>query len=256
MIKVRLIPVLLLKSWNLVRSQGFTKHNIIGDPFHEVERFNQWNVDELIYLIIDKLSDFEIKEKKPINLLKDISKTCFMPLTFGGQIRSIEDIYERFENGAYKITLNTVAFMKPDFVKEVSNIFGRQAIVASIDYKTDNHKTNVYVSGGETSTNIDVLDWALELEKLGAGEILLQSIDRDGQGKGYDLDLIDKIASKINIPIIPLGGVGQYEHYVEAIKAGASAVASANIWHFKEMADYWGKTILKNNNIPVRLDGI
>ncbi len=254
MIKIRLIPVLLLKDRKLVRSEDFLKHNIIGDPFHEVVRFNEWNVDELIYLIINNLSVEDKKNKKQITLLNKISESCFMPLTFGGQIRTIQDVYDRFQNGADKITLNTIMYENPGLLKETSKIFGKQAIVGSIDYKFVEGSYKVFVDGGKTATNIDPFEWTKEIEKLGVGEILLQNIDRDGTGKGYDIDTLSKVCSLTSIPVIALGGVGKYEHYIDAVKAGASAVSSANIWHFKEMADYFGKLILKENSIPVRMD--
>ncbi len=249
MIKIRLIPVLLLKNGSLVRSQEFVSHTIIGDPFHEVERFNQWNVDELIYLIID---DDEENKGKNLNLLKNISKTCFMPLTFGGQIKTIDDIRDRFYYVADKVTVNTSAYLNPALIVESSKIFGKQAIVGSIDYKCLGNSEKVFINGGKTETNINPVDWAIELEKLGVGEILIQSIERDGTGIGYDLEIIKEISRKLNIPLIALSGVGNYEHYVEGVKAGASAVSAANIWHFKEMADYHGKLTLRKNNIQIR----
>ena len=250
MIKIRLIPTLLLKKGHLVRSENFIKHNIIGDPYHEVKRFNQWNVDELIYLIIDEKPE---NTDQSIELLKNISKSCFMPLTFGGQIKSMNDIHLRFQNGADKITLNTYAYKKPDLVMEASKVFGKQAIVGSIDYRDINGEKKIFINVGKTLIDISPIEWAKELEKLGVGEILLQNIDRDGTAVGYDVETIELISSNLNIPVIALSGVGKFEHYVDGVKAGASAVSAANIWHFKEMADHLGKTVMRQNKIPIRI---
>ncbi len=260
MLKHRLIPVLLLQNGKLVRSQRFEIHQVIGNPIHEVARFNEWSVDELVYLDISRDGSYDQGRddhaigglNDPISILDAVAKTCFMPLTFGGRIRSIADMEVRFEHGADKITLNTAAFRSRELVTDAAKRFGAQAVVISIDIKRTDRGHEVFVDGGQTATGLSPVEWAREVEGRGAGEILLQSIDRDGVAKGYDLDAIREVAAATRIPVIALGGVGRYEHYVDGIKAGASAVAAANIWHFRELADRGGKRALASAGIDVR----
>ena len=199
MLKCRLIPVLLLKNSLLVRSEKFSIHQIIGNPIFEVKRFNEWNVDELIYLDITKNGGYDIRREdhrfkgldNPLKILDEVSKTCFMPLTWGGNIKSISDMKEKFEHGADKVAINTCAFKNPKLIQEAAKKYGDQAIVVSIDSKLcENGKYEVYISGGKEKTGVEVVDWAKQAEELGAGEILLQSIDRDGTGTGYDVHII------------------------------------------------------------------
>lgn len=261
MLKVRLIPVLLLKNGHLVRSERFATHQIIGNPVHEVQRFNQWNVDELIYLDISTEGGYDLRRddtkvknlSSPHDILSEVSKTCFMPLTWGGRIRSLEDMQGFFQRGADKITLNTAAFLTPSLITDGARKYGSQAIVVCIDVARRAGGYEVAIQGGKQFTGMTAADWAREAERRGAGEILLQSIDRDGMAEGYDLDLIAQVASRCKIPVIALGGCGHYQHYAEAVRAGASAVAAANLWHFKELADRDGKRALAKAGIPVRL---
>lgn len=261
MLKKRLIPVLLLQNGLLVRSELFKIHQIIGNPIYEVQRFNQWNVDELIYVDISRQDYYDLRREDhkvkglgdPLTILDEVSKSCFMPLTWGGRIRSIDDMRQRFSRGADKITLNSAAVHTPDLISQGAKIFGSQAIVVSIDVlRHADGKAEVFVDGGRRATGFNPEEWAHQVQESGAGEIFLQSIDRDGSGMGYDLDLIHAVASATTIPIIACGGVGFYEHYVAGIRAGASAVAAANIWHFKEMADRGGKRALAKANVNVR----
>lgn len=261
MLKTRLIPVLLLKNGELVRSEDFSMHQIIGDPVHEVKRFNEWNVDELIYIDITegeynfkRRSDHKTKGMEdPIEILEAVSKTCFVPLTWGGRIKSFEDAVSRFQKGADKITLNSALFDNPQIIDQISKRFGSQAVVASIDVmRHDNGETEVYKDGGKTATGKDPIQWAKELEALGVGEIFLQAIHKDGKGGGYDIELIRDICDAVELPVIACSGVGVYEHYAKAVDAGASAVAAANIWHFKELSDRNGKRALKRANVNVR----
>jgi imidazole glycerol-phosphate synthase subunit HisF len=262
MLKYRLIPVLLLKDGLLVRSELFNIHQIIGNPIHEVKRFNEWNVDELIYLDISRVGNYDLRRDdakvkgldNSLSILIEVSKTCFMPLTWGGGIRTLNDIRLRISNGADKITLNTAAFQTPELITQAAKVFGSQAIVISIDVRRhSNGELEVFVEGAQHPTGLKPADWAKQVEELGAGEILLNSIDRDGTGDGYDVELIENVVASTTIPVIALGGVGRYEHYVDGIKAGASAVAAANIWHFKELSDRGGKRALAKAEIPVRL---
>jgi len=262
MLKKRLIPVLLLQNGLLVRSELFKIHQAIGNPVYEVQRFNEWNVDELIYLDITRDEHYDLRRDDhkvkglddPLTILDAVSLTCFMPLTWGGRIRTVEDMRQRFSRGADKITINTAAVRTPELITQGAKLFGNQAIVVSIDaYRDPEGRLEVLVDGGRTPTGRVPAEWAREAEKRGAGEILLQSIDRDGTGRGYDLDLINSVSASTSIPVIACSGVGSYEDYAEGIRAGASAVAAANIWHFKEMSDRNGKRALARAGIEVRL---
>jgi cyclase len=262
MLKKRLIPVLLLQNGLLVRSELFKIHQIIGNPLYEVQRFNEWNVDELIYLDITRDGDYDLGRddhkvkglSDPLGILDAVAKTCFMPLTWGGRIRSVDDMRERFSRGADKITINTVAFRTPELITQAAQMFGNQAVVVSIDaLKHADGRYEVFVEGGRVATGRTPADWAREAESRGAGEILLQSIDRDGIGQGYDVDLIGEVASAVSIPVIACSGVGRFEDYAAGIEAGASAVAAANIWHFKELTDRQGKRALARAGVDVRI---
>lgn len=263
MLKIRLIPVLLLQNGSLVRSERFKLHQIIGNPIYEVQRFNEWNVDELVYLDITRDDDtYDVRRDDhktgelggPLGILDAVSETCFMPLTWGGRVRTLDDMRERFRRGADKTTLNSQAVRAPELITEGAQVFGSQAIVVSIDVVRDaDDSPIVVIDGGRERTGLNAVDWAHEVEERGAGEILLQSVDRDGTGRGYDLDLIAAVSAATTIPIVALGGVGGYEDYAEGVEAGASAVAAANIWHFKEMSDRGGKRALARAGVDVRV---
>ena len=261
-LKTRLIPILLLQNGLLVRSELFKIHQAIGTPIYEVERFNQWNVDELIYLDIGRgdLYDLRRDDHKlkglddALGILDAVSRTCFMPLTWGGRITSVDQMREIFRRGADKITINTAAVRTPELIEQGARVFGSQAIVVSIDVlRHSAGRCEVMIDGGRTPTGLEPSAWAREVERRGAGEILLQSIDRDGTGMGYDVEMIRSVASATSVPVIACSGVGQYTHYAEGIRAGASAVAAANIWHFKELSDRGGKRALAKAGVNVRL---
>lgn len=255
-----------MQDGSLVRSELFKIHQIIGNPIHEVERFNQWGVDELIYLDISRGDTHESQQRADhrvrdlhdsLSIIEAVSETCFVPLTWGGRIRSVDDMRQRLSRGADKITLNTAAVYTPDLITKGAKRFGSQAIVVSMDaLRHPDGSTEVLIEGGRTPTGMTPEVWARQVEDRGAGEILLQSIDRDGTGLGYDLDLIHAVARATTIPVIACGGVGRYEHYVEGIRAGASAVAAANIWHFKELADRGGKRAMMKAGFDVRLGSL
>jgi imidazole glycerol-phosphate synthase subunit HisF len=264
MLKKRLIPCLLLKNGLVVRSGNFSLHQIIGNPIHQTERFNAWAIDELIYIDITRegendirRDDQKVKDTKDLmEILLGISKTCFMPLTFGGGIRTIDDIRARLANGADKITINTQAVDTPEFVDEAAQTFGSQAIVVSIDVrKQGDAEWEVFTRFGKHATGLDVVNWAKEVERRGAGEIFLNSIDRDGTAQGYDLPLIEAVSEATNIPVIACGGVGKFAHLAEGARAGASAVSAANIFHFTEHSTQNARMALAEAGIDVRLAG-
>lgn len=263
MVKTRLIPCLLLKNGLLVRSEEFSFHQIVGNPIHQVERFNAWTVDELIYIDITReggydmrRDDHKIKSHDDIyGIIEAVSKTCFMPLTFGGGIRTVEDIRQRLAHGADKVTVNTQAVEAPEFITEAAQVFGSQAIVVSIDVKRhDDGSCEVFTQWGKHATGLDPVEWAMAAEARGAGEIFLNSIDRDGMANGYDLELIRDVASATRIPVIACGGVGKFTHMAPAIlEAGASAVSAANIFHFTEHSTQRAKKALAEAGANVRL---
>ena len=187
-------------------------------------------------------------------VVKKTSKKCFVPLTVGGGVRSIEDIRKLLNCGADKVSINTAAVQNPEIIIESSKEFGSQCIVVAIDAKKKNDKWEVYTHGGKNGTGIDAIEFAKKMEKNGAGELLVTSMDRDGTQIGYDIDLMSKISSKINIPLIASGGVGNLDHLVDGIKLGkASAVLAASIFHYGKHSVLEAKQYLESKGIPVRI---
>ena len=249
MLKHRIIPCVLLKDWQLVKSVGFEAFRTIGHPTPTARIYNARNVDELIVLDIDaSLDEDEINTE----IITDIADECFMPLTIGGGIRTIDDIYKVLNAGADKIAINTIALDNLDFITESSNIFGSQCIVCSIDVKFVDNEYKVF-NKFKGILDINPLELALKYEKYGAGEILLTSVDHEGSTKGYDIELIRKFNNKLGIPVILNGGMGKPEDAVEAINNGADAVAAAYIFHFSQYTPNDIKNELNQFNIEVRM---
>lgn len=247
MAKHRLIPVILLKNGQIVRSQLFRIHQVIGNPIHTIRRLSNWNVDELILLDISsddyhdmRRDDLHVRYSgtSMVQLLKQISEVTFMPLAVGGRVRSIDDMRERLAAGADKIVINSEAVHNPNLIEEGARLFGSQCIVVSIDaLRHPDGRHEVFIDGGRTATGMTPPEWAARCEALGAGEVLINSIDRDGSGWGYDLDLLSGIAQAVSIPVIGCGGVGEFSHFGQGItQAGVDAVAAANIFHFMELS--------------------
>jgi cyclase len=268
MLKKRLIPCLFLKNGFLARSEQFERHQLLGDAIHQVERFNAWDVDELIYIDISEEDEYDtgrrdLKTKGGDNILgilEKVAKTCFMPLTFGGKIRTLEDIHARISRGADKVTINTAALENPGFIAEAARCFGSQAIIVSIDVRRHpdaqgqpTGQPEVFSNHGRTPTGRDPVTWAREVERFGAGEIFLNAIDRDGMATGYDVDLIRSVADAVSIPVIACGGVGRFEHFAAGITEGhADAVAAGNIFHFTELSAKRARKALLSNGVCVR----
>ncbi|MBA3765736.1 MAG: imidazole glycerol phosphate synthase subunit HisF [Acidobacteria bacterium] len=263
-LKFRLIPCLLLKNGLIVRSELFKYHQIIGDPTTQLTRYNQWSVDELVYLDISQDDAYDVRRSDAkiqtagkhtlLDIISEVSKVCFAPLTFGGRIRSIDDMRARFSCGADKITINTLAIENPESITEGARVFGSQAIVVSIDVKQHEDGSYEVYKGGRHSTGLDPVAWAQEAEACGAGEILLNSIDRDGTAQGYDLKLVRSVADATRIPVVALGGVGRWQHFIDVIReGGASAAAAANIFHFTEMSYKHAKNHMHQGGVDVRL---
>ncbi|HUT76366.1 MAG TPA: imidazole glycerol phosphate synthase cyclase subunit [Polyangia bacterium] len=265
MLKTRMIPCLLLKNGLLVRSEEFSLHQVVGNPIHQVERFNAWAVDELIYIDITREGAYDVRRDDQkvkastdvLEIIEGVAKACFMPLTFGGRIRTIDDINARLAHGADKVTINTIALDSPEFVDEAAREFGSQAIIVSIDAKErDAGGWEAMAEGGRRASGRGVVEWAREAERRGAGEIFLNSIDRDGIGEGYDTALIKAVSEATTIPVIACGGVGRFEHLTAGVKAGASAVSAANIFHFTEHSTQRAKAVLHDAGVDVRLAGV
>ncbi|MBU0720416.1 imidazole glycerol phosphate synthase subunit HisF [bacterium] len=250
MLKHRIIPCVLLKDWQLTKSVKFKEFRTIGHPKVTSKIYNRRNVDELIVLDIDASgSDNSINYKT----LSDIAKECFMPLTLGGGIKSLQDINSLLAIGADKVSINTIAIKNPDFIREASKKFGSQCIVVSIDVIEDSGMWKVYNKNLGILEEPELLEWAKRCEELGAGEILLTSVDRDGCESGYDTKLISLLAKELTIPIIANGGASTPEDAVQAVKSGADAVAAASIFHFTQYTPNNIKEALQEAGFAVRL---
>lgn len=248
MLKHRVIPCVLLKDWQLVKSIQFDSFRTIGHPTSTARIYNARNVDELIVLDIDaSLEEDEINTE----IITDIADECFMPLTIGGGIKTIADIYTVLNAGADKIAINTKAMDDLNFIKEASSIFGSQCIVCAIDVKKIDNKYRVYNKSKDV-LDLNPLALAKEYEKYGAGEILLTSVDKEGTSSGFDIELIKLFQNQLTIPIILNGGMGEPNDAVEAIQNGADAVAAAYIFHFSKYTPNDIKAELNENNIRTR----
>ncbi|MCV3523694.1 HisA/HisF-related TIM barrel protein, partial [Campylobacter lari] len=242
MLKTRVIPCVLLKDGQLVKSINFNSFRTIGHLKSTARIYNARNVDELIILNLDEKIDFES--------LEDIANECFMPLSIGGGIKNLEDIKKILNIGADKISINSIALQNPNFIKEAANTFGSSCIVCSIDVKKDKNEFKVF---NKKLLDINPLELALMYESLGAGEILLTSIDKEGSNSGYDLELLELFKSKLKIPLIINGGLSKPSDGVDAIRHGANALAGAYIFHFSQYTPNDIKNELLKNNIPVRI---
>lgn len=252
MLKVRVIPVLLLKKGRMVKPKQFGAKGVrdVGWPTTTARIYNSQDADELIFLDIDATSQ---SRKFLLETLREVAKNCFIPLTAGGGIKTLSYIKEILAAGADKISINTIAVEKPNFIKAASKRFGNQCITVAIDVKkVASGKYEVFTHGGKRSTGFDPVTFAKLAIKNGAGEILLTSIDNEGMMKGYDLDLL-KLFSDLPVPLIAHGGAGDRQHFVDAVKIGhASAVAAASIFHFSDSNLTQVKTFMHNSGIPVR----
>jgi len=249
MLKHRVIPCVLLKDWQLVKSIGFDSFRTIGHPTSTARIYNARNIDELIVLDIDASLN---NEKINIETITDIAEECFMPLTIGGGIKSIDDIYRVLNAGADKVAINTIALENMNFIKESSSIFGSQCIVCSIDVKKIDNEYKVF-SASKGILDINPLELAKQYEKYGAGEILLTSVDKEGSTNGYDIKLIKLFKEELDIPVILNGGMGKPEHVVEAIQNGADAIAAAYIFHFSQYTPGDIKEEMRKNKINTRV---
>ena len=252
MLKVRVIPTLLWKQFGLVKGIGFDSWRRVGPVLPAIRVYNQRDVDELI--LVDIVAQ-GTGEEPDFESIEDFGQDCFVPLTVGGGITSLHQVQRLLRAGADKVSVNSAAYESPDLITQIARRFGSQCVVASIDVKAlPEGGWACFSRAGQTPTGQEAVDWARQVEDRGAGEILITSIDRDGTMEGYDLPLIEAVASAVRIPVIASGGAGHYGHMIEAVQqAGASAVAAASIFHFTEQTPAEAKAALAAAGIPVRM---
>ncbi len=251
MLKNRIIPCLDVKNGRVVKGINFINLQDAGDPVEQAKIYSDSGADEICFLDITASNEnrdtiYEVVEKT--------SKKCFVPLTVGGGVRSVEDINKLLNCGADKVSINTAAVQNPEVVVESSKKFGSQCIVVAIDAKKNGNKWEIFTHGGRNNAGIDVIEFAKKMQDSGAGELLVTSMDRDGTQVGYDIELMSKISSMVNIPVIASGGVGNLDHLVDGIKLGnASAVLAASIFHYGKHSVKEAKEYLDSKGIPVRI---
>jgi cyclase len=251
MLKNRIIPCLDVKNGRVVKGINFVDLKDAGDPVEQAKVYSDGGADEICFLDITASNE---NRDTIYNVVKDTSKKCFVPLTVGGGVRSIEDINKLLNCGADKVSINTAAVQNAELVIESSKKFGSQCIVVAIDAKKNGEIWEVFTHGGRKNTGINAIEFAKKMEECGAGELLITSMDRDGTQVGYDIDLMNKISSIINIPVIASGGVGNLDHLVDGIKLGkASAVLAASIFHYGKYSVKEAKQYLDSKGIPVRI---
>lgn len=250
MLKVRIIPTLLWKNLGLVKGVGFDSWRRVGAVLPSVKVYNTRQVDELIFVDIAATGE----EREPdYESISEFSAECFVPLTVGGGVRSVEHVWRLLLAGADKVAINSAAYENPELIRDAAMRFGAQCVVVSIDVRKHDGKYVCFSHSGAKSTGRDPVEWARAVEALGAGEILLTSVERDGTMEGYDLELIRKVAEAVKIPVIASGGAGNYGHMLDAIRVGkASALAAASIFHFTQQTPMEAKRFLASEGVPVR----
>jgi imidazole glycerol-phosphate synthase subunit HisF len=249
-LKVRVMPTLLFKGVGLVKGVKFDSWRRVGAAMQAVKVYNMREVDELVFLDIDATAEQRPPDFEAVDELAD---ECFMPLTVGGGVRTSDDVRRLLEVGADKVAINTAAVERPELVREVSGLFGSQCVVASIDARRAGEGVwEVASAAGTRPAGLSPVDHARRMEEMGAGEVLLTSIDRDGTMAGYDLELIRSVAKAVSIPVIASGGAGSYEDMARALSAGAAAAAAASIFHFTELTPLGAKEHLRERGFAVR----
>ena len=250
MLKNRIIPCLDVKNGRVVKGINFVDLKDAGDPVEQAKIYSDGGADEICFLDITASNE---NRDTIYDVVERTSKNCFVPLTVGGGVRSVEDINKLLNCGADKVSINTAAVQNSEVVVESSKKFGSQCIVVAIDAKKNGENWEIFTHGGRNSTGINAIEFALKMENCGAGELLVTSMDKDGTQSGYDIELMKIISSKVNIPVIASGGVGTLDHLAEGIKSGASAVLAASIFHFGTYSVKEAKQYLASKNIPVRI---
>jgi cyclase len=247
----RIIPCLDVKDGRVVKGVNFIGLKDAGDPVEVARRYNQEGADELTFLDITASSD---NRDTIVDVVKQVAQEIFIPLTVGGGIRTLNDIYKLLNVGCDKVSVNSAAIKRPELIDEGAKRFGSQCIVTAIDVKRNKDgKYNVFLNGGRVDTGIDALEWVKEVVDRGAGEILLTSMDADGTKAGFELNITKQISQAVNVPVIASGGAGTMEHIKEAFDAGADAALAASIFHFREIDIMDLKHYLYSKNISVRI---
>ena len=250
---MRIIPCLDVNNGRVVKGVNFVNLTDAGDPVEIAAAYDKEGADEVVFLDITASSD---GRKTVVDMVRRVAKEVFIPFTVGGGIRSVEDFKEILREGADKVAVNSAAIKRPELIKEAADIFGSQCVVAAIDARRSADAPSgftVYKNGGRIDTGLDAVEWAMKVDSLGAGEILLTSMDCDGTKAGYDLELTRLIAENVSVPVIASGGAGNLEHFHEALTEGkADAALAASLFHFKELTVQQVKEHLRGKNIPVR----
>ena len=251
MLAKRVIPCLDVKDGHVVKGVNFVGLRDAGDPVEQARLYDRAGADELCFLDITASSD---RRAILLDVVRATAEQCFMPLTVGGGVRSVEDVRTLLLAGADKVSINTAAVQRPELVGEAARKFGDQCIVVAIDAKRAGSRFEVFTHGGRNATGLDAVDWARRMASLGAGEILLTSMDRDGTKQGFDLALTRAVADAVPVPVIASGGVGTLDHLVEGVTLGrADAVLAASIFHFGEATIRQAKERMAAAGVPVRL---
>ena len=246
----RIIPCLDVKDGRVVKGVNFVGLQDAGDPVEVAKRYDQEGADEITFL--DITATYE-KRDTIVDIVREVAKEVFIPLTVGGGIRKLEDIYALLNVGCDKVSINSSAVKNPDFIDESSKRFGSQCIVVAIDVKRHGNSWHVYIAGGREDTGLDAIEWADEVVKRGAGEILLTSMDADGTKNGYDNEITSLLGDMLNVPIIASGGAGSMQHIRDTFLSGADAALAASIFHYKEIDIMDLKKYLNDEGIPVRI---
>ena len=251
MLKNRIIPCLDVKNGRVVKGINFVDLKDAGDPVEQAKIYSDGGADEICFLDITASNE---NRDIILEVVKNTSKKCFVPLTVGGGVRSLEDINKLLNCGADKVSINTAAVQNSEVVIESSKKFGSQCIVVAIDAKKNSENWEIFTHGGRNNTGIDAIEFAKKMENSGAGELLVTSMDRDGTQVGYDIELMSMISSKVNIPVIASGGVGNLDHLADGIILGnANAVLAASIFHYGKHSVKEAKEYLDSKGIPVRI---
>ena len=249
----RIIPCLDVNAGRVVKGVNFVNLMDAGDPVEIAAAYDKAGADELVFLDITASSD---ARSTVVDMVRKVAEKVFIPFTVGGGIRTIDDFKAILREGADKISVNSAAIMNPNLISEAADKFGSQCVVVAIDAKkrADGSGWNIYKNGGRVDMGIDAVEWAMKVNELGAGEILLTSMDCDGTKAGYDIELTKIISENVSIPVIASGGAGNMEHFYEALTVGkADAALAASLFHFKELEINEVKRYLKDKNVPVRL---
>jgi cyclase len=249
-LKLRIIPCLDVKDGRVVKGVNFVSLRDAGDPVEQAAVYDAAGADELTFLDITASSD---NRDTILDVVSRTAEKVFLPLTVGGGIRAVSDIRRLLLAGADKCSINSAAIQRPELVREAAQKFGSQCVVVAIDARQSGpDKWEVFSHGGRVNTGLDVLDWARQMESLGAGEILLTSMDRDGTGKGFDLTLLKAVCAAVRLPVVASGGVGTLEHFVEGAEAGATGLLAASVFHFGQFTIAQVKEALTQARLPVR----